>query len=215
MGKTLTTGEILNYLLDQHGMSEVSLGREIGIPRATINRITSGRTSDPRASTLNAIAEFFNITTEQLLGLKPLLLEKEHAVSINDNKDQIPILDWDDAKDWQKAIERIKDKENRSQNWILNNSGDDAAEFALLLKGESMWPQFQENALLIISTRREVKNNDFIIAHIMSRDEIVFRKLIIENKYKILKANNRIFPSIHLESEDKIIGTVIQSINNH
>jgi SOS-response transcriptional repressor LexA len=210
MAKTLTTGEILSYLLHKNDMSEVSLGRAIGVPRATINRITSGRTSDPRASTLNAIAEFFSITTEQLLGLKPIVLENEQAMV--EKNYQIPILEWNEAKNWQYAIERIK--ENDSTNWVLSNSLDGEAEFALLYKGESMWPQFQENTLLIVSTKRESKNNDFVVAHIRSRDEIVFRKLIIENKYWILKANNRIFPSLHLEKEDKIIGTVIQSRNN-
>lgn len=213
MVKTLTSKEILNYLLEKNDMSEISLGRAIGVPRSTINRITSGRTSDPRASTLNAIAAYFKITTEQLLGLKPLLLEKEQTELVDIEKAQlIPILEWDDAKDWLKTTLRIND--NIKPTSLLKNSDDGEGDFALLYKGESMWPQFQENTHLIINTKREAKNNDFVVAHILSRDEIVFRKLIIENKYMILKANNHIFPPIQFESADKIIGTVIQARRN-
>ena len=210
MTKFLTAGDVLKYLLNKNSMSEVSLGQEIGIPRATINRITSGRTSDPRASTLNAIAAYFNITTEQLLGLKPILLEKEQKV--DEGIRSIPILEWEEAKNWVKAIETTD--QNKKLNWLSDNMEESEANFALIYKGESMWPQFQENALLIISTTREVKNNDFVIAYIKNRNETIFRKLVMENKYRILKPNNLIFPSIELEPEDRIIGTVIQSRNN-
>lgn len=202
MVKTSTVRDILNYLLHKQGISEVFLGRETGIPRATINRITSGRTIDPRASTLNAIATYFNISTEQLLGVKPILLEKEQAPTT-----MIPLLDWDETKNWAAAVAAFYP--------MVIHSESVQADFALTFKGESMAPQFQEPTLLLVSTTRPAKNNDYVIAHLHQRDEIVFRKLIVENNYKILKALNRIFPPIQLEPADKIIGTIIQTRTNY
>lgn len=66
--KTLNIKYVLSGLLSDSGISESELGRKINIPRATINRLIAGHTPDPRASTLNAIAAYFNISIEQLLG---------------------------------------------------------------------------------------------------------------------------------------------------
>jgi SOS-response transcriptional repressor LexA len=87
----------------------------------------------------------------------------------------------------------------------------DHGKFAIRVNGESMWPQFQTNTILIIAPEREPKNRDYVIAYLKKNDEVVFRQLIVEDKYKFLKAINNIFPTIQFESCDKIIGVVIQT----
>ena len=67
-----SVSHVLAELLQQTHINESELARRVNLPKATINRITSGRTPDPRASTLIAIAEYFNISVDQLMGKKPL-----------------------------------------------------------------------------------------------------------------------------------------------
>lgn len=63
---------ILVSLLEQAHLNEAELARRTNLPKATINRITSGRTPDPRSSTLIPIAEYFHISVDQLMGKKPM-----------------------------------------------------------------------------------------------------------------------------------------------
>lgn len=52
-----------------------------GIPIGTINRISSGKTKNPKLSTLNKLAQVFNVTLDDLLnnegGCEPFYLDKE------------------------------------------------------------------------------------------------------------------------------------------
>ncbi|WP_427853454.1 hypothetical protein [Legionella gresilensis] len=49
------------------------------------------------------------------------------------------------------------------------------------------------------------------MAHIYEKDEVIFRQLIIDGQYKILKALNPIFPPVELQTNDKIIGSVVEA----
>ena len=76
MSKKIETSEsvsnTLNFLLKREGMSEAALAKEVDIPRNTINRLAGGRTPDPRISTLETIANYFNVSLDQLIGKEPI-----------------------------------------------------------------------------------------------------------------------------------------------
>lgn len=207
----LEIGNILNRLLERAGISEAELGRIIGVPRATINRIASGRTPDPRASTLGAIAAHFNVTVDQLLGKQPLFTHT-NSEALTSTYISIPVIEWECANNWENTLH--KTKPDNHFDWILTDPNIEIGKFALRVKGDSMWPQFQENTVLIIDPTREQKNRDFVVVYIKKSDEILFRQLLIEGKNKFLKAINDIFPTIQLQASDKIIGIVIQTRNN-
>lgn len=208
----LEISNVLSHLLDKTGISEAALGREIGVPRATINRIVSGRTPDPRASTLKAIAKYFNVTIDQLLGKQPLLGNTAQSVKSNTHNVSIPIIAWNNINNLEATLKSIKP--DNHFNWILTDPNIDGGQFGIKVNGESMWPQFQENTILIIDPIKEPKNRDFVIAYTKKSDEVLFRQLVIEGKYKFIKAINEIFPTIQLEEGDRVLGVVIQTRNN-
>ncbi|OGT26023.1 MAG: hypothetical protein A3I77_02890 [Gammaproteobacteria bacterium RIFCSPLOWO2_02_FULL_42_14] len=207
----LEVGNVLNQLLSNAGISEAKLGRIIGVPRATINRIASGRTPDPRASTLHAIAKYFNVTVDQLLGNQPIFQHTGSSI-LTGSYTSIPIIEWDNVNNWNRILQSVKP--DNHFDWILTDPNIEVGQFALRVKGDSMWPQFQENTILIVDPTREQKNRDFVVVHIKKSNEILFRQLIIDGKYKFIKAINDIFPTIQLQDADKIIGVVIQTRNN-
>lgn len=208
---TLEIGSILNRLLSKAGISEAELGRIIKVPRATINRIASGRTPDPRASTIGAIAAYFHVTVDQLLGKQPLFHHAKSVVSTG-SYNSIPIIEWNNLNKWERMLQNIKP--DNHFDWILTDPNIATGKFALRVKGDAMWPQFQENTILIIDPTHEEKNRDFVIIYLKKNNEILFRQLVIEGKYKFVKAINDIFPAIQLQESDKIIGVVIQTRNN-
>ncbi len=195
---------VLNFLLDQNNISEALLGRKIGIPRATINRLVSGKTPDPRASTLEAIAEYFDITIDQLLGKHPLNIGSCQINVLNTTSHSIPIINWEDAPNWKLKLS------GNFKNLVLD-SDMDKGRFAVLFKGESMWPQFQEDTLLIIDPEKKAKNRDFVLVYVTKTQETLFRQLFEDGRYKIGKPINEIFPTIQIENTDIIIGVVVQT----
>lgn len=208
----IEVGAILIHLIKQLHISEAELARQIGIPRATINRLVSGRTPDPRASTLNAIAEFFNISVDQLIGKQPLFFDNHQSLT-SSIYTSIPIININETKNWVEVIRRLKP--DCHFEWLMADPSIDKGKFAIRVKGESMWPQFQENTLLVIDPTKEAQNRDFVIAYLKENDEIVFRQLIIEDRYKFLKAINTIFPTTPLVATDIVIGVVIQTRKNY
>jgi SOS-response transcriptional repressor LexA len=208
----LEISNVLGYLIKQAQITEAGLAKRINIPRATINRLASGKTPDPRASTLNAIAAYFNVSVDQLLGKQPLFSNNNHSIIAAPHA-SIPVIEWQNAKNWQEFALSLKP--DKHFNWVMVDPSSTQGKFALCLKGESMWPQFQENTLLLIDPDRKPENRDFILAYIKKRDEIVFRQLIVEEKYRFLKAVNTIFPVIQLEEHDIIVGIIIQTRKNY
>lgn len=208
-GKVGNLSKNLSVFMKTKGVSESDLSRILNVPYNTIKRLINGSTTDPRASTLTLIANYFSVSVDQLLGKQPLFSNNNQKIIADVNK-SLPILHWKDVQNWEKTIDLLKTKNHL--DWITLDSNEKGS-FALKVFGESMWPQFQENTILIIDPTRAVKNRDFVVVYIKKNKEIVFRQLIIDGTYKLLKAVNTIFPIIEIDPSDKIIGVVIQTRN--
>src|SRR5690606_29728421 len=105
---------------------------------------------------------YFNVTVDQLLGERPLFTGNDTTVAAS--YASIPIIEWDKAIQWKFVCENISPANHT--DWILTDPNTSEGKFALRIKGESMWPQFQENTILIIDTTKEIKNRDFVIVYI-------------------------------------------------
>lgn len=198
----------LSGLLKEKGITEAELARRVGLRRATINRITHGITPDPRSSTLQAIAKFFNISIDQLLGNQPICTQ--HTTAKNRYK-KVPILSWQEVPQWNDITN--SHAQVLEQHLIESPDGAPEGDFVLSMTGDSMQPLFNDGCMLVVCTKNTPDNKDFVIATIRDREETLCRQLIIDGKYKILKPLNPIFPVLSLMPDDLIVGTVIQSHN--
>lgn len=203
----IAISNILNHLLDFYRISEAELSRKVQLPRATINRLVSGKTPDPRASTLEAIADYFHITLDQLLGKQPLFLNGDQSVLATSNV-PLPIISWQDCKNWRNSVSKLTTESH--PDWLMVDSSMHDAIFALKVYGDAMWPNFPQNSVLIIAAKQPI-NKNFII--IQKNDEVIFRQLIMDGEFKFLKAINPIFPILQLDEEDNIIGVIVQTRN--
>jgi transcriptional regulator with XRE-family HTH domain len=62
----ILSSNIVN-LLKNNGINESDLAKKLNIPYNTIHRIIIGTTSDPRLSTLKQIADYFDVTIDELI----------------------------------------------------------------------------------------------------------------------------------------------------
>jgi SOS-response transcriptional repressor LexA len=201
---------VLNYLIDRAGISEATLAREVDLPRNTINRLTAGKTPDPRISTLQAVAAYFRVTLDQLSGKSPIM---GNIVNTFEEVKHLPVLTLAEASQWKKILTKIRP--DIHHNWIIFDSSNGEGKFAVTVKGDAMWPQFQEGNIIIVDPHKMAENRNFVLSSIFKTGEIVLRQLFVDNGIKILKATNPIFPSITLTDKDNIIGVAIETRVNY
>lgn len=200
--------DTLNTLMGE--MSESALAREVNVPKATINRLLSGRTPDPRASTLAPIAQYFGVSIDQLLGLEalpenlPLRTNKEEASVII----KIPMIEMDSL-----TTQNNTDYATKDNYEIIKKPNSNINEQCYLTKVNSsaMRPKFIEGAFIVVNPLLEPENNDFVIFHLLEENSIIFRQLLIEGNDKYLSALNPDFKSIYLNKPYKSCGVVIES----
>jgi len=84
--------DTLKTLLFKNNINATELARAIDIPQPTIQRILAGKTEDPKLSTLTAIANYFSLTIDQLLGNSPLT----DTAFFNKTK-KSPVISWEQA----------------------------------------------------------------------------------------------------------------------
>ena len=84
----------------QLNLTNADIAEKTGLPENTIARICSGRTKDPKLTTLRSIAQVFDCDLDDLLGndgaVQPYYLDKETgnlAQSLKENKDLKILLD--------------------------------------------------------------------------------------------------------------------------
>lgn len=188
----------LRKLMRQHdNISETELARQIHVPQPTVHKILSGRTTDPRVSTLRLIAEYFDVSIEHLLGLANEPIAKVRSV---------PILEWSNASQW--AESRNSQSPPQSHHWIAVENAP-ARCFALTSR-PSMEPRFPRGTIFIVNPDLPFRDGDLVIVHSPDSQECMLRELIIDGPHKMLVP---ILPGSHpdpLTDLSTIIGVVIQ-----
>lgn len=72
--------EELRAWRDSHHLTDAEAARACGMIRSQWNELVSGRTSDPRASTLGKLADGTSLPLERLLAAAELSRERRHPL---------------------------------------------------------------------------------------------------------------------------------------
>lgn len=203
----LTISDVLSHLLDIRGITEASLAKALNIPRATINKIRSGKIQSPRSVTLSMIANYFDITVDQLIGASPLF--NDTAVKFI----QIPIINLENVNDIHQSLSQITFINH--DNWMLLECADKYTSpnnlFAIKIASDAMLPYFDSDTTVIIDPDAAVVNRRYVLVRIARTNEILLRQIFVDGQTQILKPINSIFKTIELSPEDEVIGVVVQS----
>ncbi len=196
--------DILDLLITNSGLSTKSIAKKIGIAASTLNKIHNGATTNPTIENLLKIADYFNISLDQLVGKVPLNTIFENDLAC------IPIINLNDI-----SIDKISSLTLQNySHWHrieISNSIKNHSLFAMKVTGDAMIPVFDENTVAVIDPNQKVNNKTLVLAYISHLNEFMIRKLSIDGAHKLLKPTNSDFPIIHMTDEDKILGVVITS----
>lgn len=207
---TLPLSEILNRLMFEKRIRTAELARKINLPQPTVQRIVTGITPNPHISSLQPIADFFNISIQQLKGQVPIAWLKAQSSQTNTWL-QLPLLEWEQASspDVGKEI---------AQPGIFTDVNVSTKSFALIVKDSSMEPQFPKGTIIIIDPEKQPRDRSFVIAVLNNHPEAIFRQLLIDGPQFYLKPISPDFDHFKMSlmgANDRILGVLVQARRNY
>ncbi len=196
---------VLKELMYRHHITATELARRIDLPQPTVHRLLAGKTEDPKLSTLSIIAQYFQVSIDQLLGATPLEANPLNKPGISLS---IPLISWENA-----TTKSFTNKLNTSNwnDWFLIDIEASPHSFGLKTK-PSMEPRFPGGSILTIDPNITPKDGDLVIVHYKNTAEATIREIILDGPKQLLRSiiADSSMPD-ELEQNIKIIGVVIQT----
>ncbi|WP_423063634.1 LexA family protein [Candidiatus Paracoxiella cheracis] len=191
----------LHHLMLENSITEAELARRTKIPQPTLHKILTGKTADPRVSTLQSLANYFGLTVDELFtGL-------EIAKRTQTNTQSIPIISWSDSIQGLSLLNKLSP--SNWDEWIVTES---IAKNAFGLESKpSMEPRFPKKTILIIDPSTCSKDGDLVIVHYPNTEEATLRELSIDGPNQMLLPIKPNLPTDKLTDDFKILGVVVQS----
>lgn len=197
----LLLAQTLNKLIGHdHQLTPAALARKLGIPTNKITRILNGDVTDPKASTLLQIANYFDITIEQLLGLEPMVHKGEYEKQ--ETARRIPIFEFSKPdhikipKEWYRWVE----------NDVAGNY------YALTIDTDLYEPTFPNNSLLIINPDIKPEDRSYILVQRKNTPlNYSIKKYVLEgNQSYFYPINPKLPVEIYEENLYTIAGVILE-----
>lgn len=171
---------MLKELRKQFGFSQEQLAKKLKVSRSTV-AMWETKSSNPDNEMLKKISEIFDVSTDYLLGID----ENAQKKGI-----KIPILGSVPCGIPIEAIEDVIGWEEIPKEWT--NGGKEY--FGLKLKGDSMYPLFNEGDVGIFRKTEEFENGQYCLVYVNSDYEATFKMVIKKDEGYQLKPLNENYP---------------------
>lgn len=197
---------IIKQLLAQEQINVTELARRIQLPQPTIHRLLTGKTEDPKLSTLSLIADYFSVSLDQLLGNTPLQDNKKLATSIS-----VPIITWQDVTNIENMLPSLT--VNNWNDWV---NVDKASSLSFGLKSKRcMEPRFPAGSIFIIDPHVTPCDGDLVIVHYANTNEATIRELLLDGPERELLSILDSTVKNKFDTNTKLIGVAIQTRYNY
>ena len=204
----------------QLNMTQQSLAKMLGVSRVSVTKWETGVTK-PAGENLHMLAKSLDVSPEWLLfgGNEPLSTELVSARKTIAVK-QIPVISAVQAGDWTStyASATIDDV----LRWVNTTARVSESAFGLDVKGDSMTnpngaPTIPEGSTVIVETQFgsiEDLYGKIVVAILDGTSDATIKKLVWDAPYTYLIPLNPNFKPIVVNGNCRIIGRVIQVIQN-
>lgn len=195
--------ENLHLLMHKQRINEAELARRTGIPQPTLHKILSGKTTDPRISTLQQLAGYFEVSLDGLYAYDVLQNKKNIAEGKS-----VPIISWSDCTKPDNPTQGLT--LNNWSDWVIvdQNSGDHS--YALVSRA-CMEPYFPRGTKLIIDPTIKPTDGDLVIVQYPETEDATLRELSIDGPTQLLLTPYKKSEPEPLIQGMRILGTVTQS----
>lgn len=119
---------------------------------------------------------------------------------------KIPVISWVQAGEWSEVVDQFQP--GYAEEWIDTTATNHPNAFALVVRGDSMEPEFTDGDVITVDPGREAISGSYIIAK--NGDEATFKQLVIDGSSVFLKPLNPRYPIKDMTGvEFRIIGVVV------
>lgn len=179
------------------------LHRNTGIAIPTIKRLQIDPAANPTMTTLLPIANFFNITINQLIGNELLPAEMTGYYEDKRNWLKVPLINWGDALNWPNF--EIK----KDQPGVLVDIDVGKNPYALMVEDED-WYLISKGSILIINTNISPEHKDYTIVNKHGQFQPTLKQFLIDDGKIFLKPMNQYLPLSQFTKNYKTLGVLIQ-----
>lgn len=193
--------EQLRKLRRLNNLTQTELSKLLNVSNGTIAMWETDK-RQPDIDTLKKLANFFNVTTDYLLG---------KDIKDNNKGVKIPVLGVVPAGVPIEAIEEILEYEEITPE--MAKSGE---YFGLKVKGDSMSPNILEGDILIVRKQEDANSGDICVV-MVNGDDATVKKIKKDPKGLTLIPNNPAYDVTYFTNEEivsipvRIIGKVVES----
>lgn len=195
--------ENLQLLMHKQGMSEAELARQTSIPQPTLHKILSGKTNDPRISTLQQLADYFQVSLDGLYSYDVLQNKKATVEGRS-----IPIISWAECTKADNPTQGLSP--NNWDDWVIVDKSSSEHCYALISRA-CMEPHFPRGTTLIVNPVIKPTDGDLVIVQYPETQDATLRELSIDGPYQLLLSPYRKTEPEQFNDTIRILGTVIQS----
>ena len=195
----------LNFIRKKKNITQQELADKTNIERSTISRIENGEI-DTSIDNAIKIANALEIPLEEIIA-KDLRFDNISPVEIDKDVVKIPVLGVIPAGVPIEAIEDVLDYEEIPKDWCKGGK----EFFGLLIKGDSMFPKYIDNDVVIFEKTNDFNNGDEC-AVMVNGDDCTFKKVLKHDHGITLQPLNSAYDIKMYSNEDieklpiKIIG---------
>lgn len=195
----------LNFIRKKKNITQQELADKTNIERSTISRIENGEI-DTSIDNAIKIANALEIPLEEIIA-KDLRFDNISPVEIDKDVVKIPVLGVIPAGVPIEAIEEVLDYEEIPKDWCKGGK----KYFGLLIKGDSMFPKYIDNDVVIFEKTNDFNNGDEC-AVMVNGDDCTFKKVLKHDHGITLQPLNSAYDIKMYSNEDieklpiKIIG---------
>ncbi len=166
----------IKKLMHENDVNATELSLRCGVDKGNVSRILSGKTPNPKIETLKSIANFFDITIDQLLGDTAIPSEHTCGVVVPINRLIIPIIDWNNVSYWRQIKNQFIAKQTISVSADMSQES-----YALTIKTDEYQPLFIQGEVIAIDPTLQPTDRDYFINHDNQNNITDIKQLIKKN----------------------------------
>lgn len=207
VSKDSFVGDVLTKVMSARGVDVARLSDETGIPVPTINRLRTNKNSNPTLATLLPIANYFDITINQLIGKENLTERADPAFpSKRLVSSCVPIITIEDS---------VKGIYSSNSPVVTTSAKVSDKAFGITVKETFITSQFPENAILIFDPVLKPNHRDYVIVRIGEHHKPTLRQLLIDGDDYYFKPLSKELGDMVLCEKYQIIAVMIQALMNY
>lgn len=187
-------------LMGHHHIGGVQLARATNIPLSTIKNIRKGTNVNPTIETLVPLAQYFNVSIEDIISSDCIIKAKKKNLSQNDSK-VVPVISWEEAIYWSQI--------GASNSQIFTEKMCSQYTFALPSEQNSS-ELFAAPGVFLIDPKQEPAHLDYILVHKLGLGRASIKQIICDEESNYLRS---LVITSKLESFDdnyRLLGVIIE-----